>query len=866
MKTYTRKTPLNLDDKLAQQVELCGGKGANLARLAAAGFRVPDARIVCVNTYEAWFDQLNPSLIDGFAKGVANNCSTGNASALTSQCSELRKQLDGVALPASVEAELRLELETLSQQGLVSVRSSATLEDMHGAAFAGQHDTFLGVQGIDQVIARIVDCYISLWEYRAVRYRFEKGFDVRDIKMAVVVQKMIDAQSAGVAFSAHPVSGRLDQVLINSAFGLGETVVSGDGEIDQYSVNADGEIIQRHIGQKTHALFLGEQATVSMPLVAEKQRQASLKDHHILALATLAVAAEKFFGFPQDIEWALDDHGLHLLQSRPISELPARWTRQESAERFPGPVTPLTWDFTTAGFHESLSYSLDVMGLPPFNGRWFERIDGNVFGNQTAVDLYTAGQQTDFRSLDELAERVDDFRENYAWVQTLPSLWSVNLDRFLLRLGTFNARTLSECSSKELWQHIIALEKAGNEYFLPNIAISITQGLLHRTLYKLVAMVCDELAPVVYDDLTCFCETKTARVNAELFDLQQLIIRNSRLQALLQTQNRRTLYEDGKLGEFPVFQEAFAQFLTDHGHREVEFDAYYPTWNKQPWVVLENLRLMSMQQGIVNPAVRDAQSRSRQHHSELDFLAKLPKCLRGFAKELIQLSRTYTALDDLEHYHTTRLSVPFREAIIELGARFVQSGFIDNEDDLFFLTRDALGKLVAGNADLAATAALLKSNKKQFMEQQSSEPPFEPGCENVSVMGDSTDAITGLPGAPGVAEGRTCIIRSSDDFASFIPGSILVARTTNPAWTPLFYAASAVVTESGGPLSHGAVTAREIGIPAVVAARGAIGALGDDQLVRVNGRDGKVVLLDCVKANAVALHENHGQAASLHSR
>ena len=256
MKTYTEKTTLNLDNKLAQRVELCGGKGANLARLAAEGFRVPDARIVCVNTYEAWFDQLDSSLIDGFAKGVANNCSSGNASALASQCSELRKQLNGVALPAPVEAELRVELDTLSQQGLVSVRSSATLEDMHGAAFAGQHETFLGVQGIDQVIARIVDCYISLWEYRAVRYRFEKGFDVRDIKMAVVVQKMIDAQSAGVAFSAHPVSGRLDQVLINSAFGLGETVVSGDGEIDQYSVNADSEISKGILVRKRTLFYL----------------------------------------------------------------------------------------------------------------------------------------------------------------------------------------------------------------------------------------------------------------------------------------------------------------------------------------------------------------------------------------------------------------------------------------------------------------------------------------------------------------------------------------------------------------------------------------------------------------------------------
>ena len=219
---------------------------------------------------------------------------------------------------------------------------------------------------------------------------------------------------------------------------------------------------------------------------------------------------------------------------------------------------------------------------------------------------------------------------------------------------------------------------------------------------------------------------------------------------------------------------------------------------------------------------------------------------KGFAKELIQLSRIYTGLDDVEHYHTTRLSVPFREAIIELGGRFVEAGVIDNADDLFFLTRDVVGELVQGQADHHAITDTIARNKQQFLYQQNIEPPYDLGKPETDEHSeqDLLSVLAGLPGSPGVAEGEICVVRSSADFASFTPGAILVARTTNPAWTPLFYAASAVITESGGPLSHGAVTAREIGIPAVVAARGAISALGADQRVRVNGNSGEVLLLD----------------------
>ena len=835
-----RNVSFDLHSTRAQQVSLTGGKGAHLAKCAAAGFAVPPARIICVDAYRAWFAQLSTSL----AGALTDELNVENAECLAVQCNELKEQLAKIPLPAAIEASLRLELATLCTQSSVSVRSSATLEDLHGAAFAGQHDTFLGVQGIDDVLARIVDCYVSLWSDRAVRYRFEHGFKTSDVAMAVVVQRMVDAKSAGVAFSAHPISGRLDQVLINSSYGLGETVVSGEGDIDQFSVDNTGCILERYIGEKKKALQLCPKDVIVTDISTKNQREASLSDSQIQAIAVLAKAAERQFGFPQDIEWAIDQNALLLLQSRPISELPARWTRQESAERFPGPVTPLTWDFTTVGFHQSLTYSLNLMGLPEFKGHWFERFDGYVYGNQTAVELYTAGQQIDFSTLDELSGRVDEFCEQYSWVQTLPAQWAGNLDRFLLRMGSINAHSVSDRTMTQLWNQLLELERIGNEYFLPNIAISITQGLLHRTLYKVCVLVCGEHAPAVYDDLTRYCDTKTARVNRELFELNQQVMNQPQLRDLIQSEDRKALYQSSQLEAFPEFFKAFTRFVEDHGHREVEFDAYYPTWSQQPWVVLENVRVMSMSELIENPSKRDAALRSRQHRTELSFLEKLPDSLKGFVKELICLSRTYTALDDLEHYHTTRLSVPFRSTVMEMGRRFVKSGMVSCADDLFFLSRDDLKSMIFDSANVDKAVSLLNHNKREFMHQLNTEPRFELGASDAPTNDNLLNSLSGLPGSPGVALGKPCVIRSSDDFSSFVPGSILVARTTNPAWTPLFYAASAVITESGGPLSHGAVTAREIGIPAVVAAHGAMTALADSARVRVDGGAGEVFMLN----------------------
>jgi pyruvate,water dikinase len=563
-------------------------------------------------------------------------------------------------------------------------------------------------------------------------------------------------------------------------------------------------------------------------------------DVQLRALADLVRRVERFYGFPQDIEWAISDGQLHLLQARPITEFPTRWTRDESAERFPNPLTPLTWDFTTVGFHESLAFSLQLMGFPPFKGAWFDVFDGYVYGNQTAVQLFTAAYHVSFDSLAELAQIRPQLIETYRWVQQLPATWARDLDRYLLQLGKLAAVDLKRATDDELWQQVCAIDALGRDYFRPNIAISIIHGVLHRTLYRLVAFVYGARAAERYDALTAFTELKTNLVNRDLQRLSEIIRSDPPLQQLLQTTDRRRVWEEGLLDAHLQFAAAFRRFIEDHGHREVEFDTYVPTWSGQPWVVLENLRLLSLQPARHDPAVRESELRAQQSAAEREFLAAVPDALRNFADEIVRLARTYTALDDLEHYQTTRLNPVSRAALVALGGRLVRRGALDRAQDIFFLRKHTLERLMAGEPIDSAALAESRAHAAAYERQKRTQPPRVWGEEIEPVP---EGALRGLAGSPGVAEGNICRVFSVDDFATFVPGSVLVARTTNPAWTPLFYSAVAVITESGGPLSHGAVTAREVGIPAVMAVHGALTALRDGEHVRVNGTQGTVSTL-----------------------
>lgn len=718
------------------------------------------------------------------------------------------------------------------------------MEDLAGAAFAGQHDTFLQVVGTEDVIGRVRECFISLWSDRAVAYREKQGFDHADATMAVVVQEMVASESAGVGFSVNPVSGRLGEIVINSSFGLGESVVSGDGEIDQWIIDKKSGVIRDAIiGRKSSRIVGGERGTREEML--EDGLRPSLTEEQLTGVADLLAAVEESYGYPQDIEWAFSKNVLWLLQSRPITTIPPVWTREESAERFPNAITPLTWDFVESGFHRSLGHSFRLLGFPPFPGKWFAMYDHYIYGNQNAVELYARRAPFSVKSIDELRMMIPRLRKDFAWVQELPVSWMRDLDHYLVTLGRFQGEALDGKSDLGIWRHVLAVNEHGAKYFLPNIAISIAHGMLHRILHGLLRLVIGpEESDLIFHDLMDWCETKTGQINKELFGLAELAKERSGWMDAWGERDSRELIEEGVLAEHREFQERFERFLRDHGHREVDFDAYVATWEEAPWIVLDSVRLILRTPMDVTPSEKQRALKIRAQEAEMRMISILPPDLHFFFHELARLARVYTGLDDLEHYQTTRLTPALRRGLGALGKRLTGRGILEEPMDVFFARQEQIELALTSDESRGWKdfSECVKRQKAAYLVDKDRQPEWQPHG-NPNEVSENGEVLMGLAGSPGVAEGPVFMVTVPDDFAKFPKGAVLVARTTNPAWTPLFYSAVAVITESGGPLSHGAVTAREMGIPAVMCVRESMSRLKNGEKVRVNGQLGTVEIL-----------------------
>jgi len=826
-------------ESAATQIPESGGKGANLARLTQAGFAVPPGFMIRARAYRDY-----TAVCAALSARIAA-LPFDDPAALRDKSRALREELAAIELPPALHEELRVALRAYPVRQAFSVRSSSTLEDLALAAFAGQHETFLNCTGAERILASVKACYLSLWSERAIAYRHQQKFDHLQAAMAVVVQTMAPCETAGVAFSVNPVSGDMNQVLINANYGLGESVVSGEGQIDQFAVDkASGRVVEKKIGAKTHKVTGTADGTKEVALSPEEASASCLTEEQVSAVAKLAVNAENHYQFPQDIEWGFAGGQLFILQSRPITAIPPRWTRDESAERFPSTITPLTWDFVDDAFHKSLSFSLRLMGFPPFNGKWFGMHGNYIYGNQNAVELYLKRVPLRLESIAQVEAMLPRVGEAFRWVQELPVLWSRDLDDYLIRIGEFMSRPLENADLRGVWRYVHEVQELGAEYFQPNIAISITQALLHRLLLQLLVLtVGKEDAPRLHDGLLAYCETKTGIINGELYELGRLVRANQELSKLFASQDSRSLFEKKLLAGFPEFNRAFEKFLRDHGHREVEFDAYHPTWLEVPWVVLDHVRLILQAATPQTPLEKERELRRRMQQAELELFHRIPERLQFFFHEIIRLARAYTSLDDLEHYQTTRLTLPFRKGAREMGRRLYVRGVVTEPMDVFFAHVKDLDEAVAADRDGVwhSLAGKIREEKQAYLRARERAPEWVLGTTAAPVVGGRT--LTGLPGSPGEAEGPVFLVHGMEDFMGFPKGAVLVARTTNPTWTPLFYSAVAVITESGGPLSHGAVTAREMQIPAAMSVRDCLAVLKNGDRVRVDGSHGLVHLL-----------------------
>jgi pyruvate,water dikinase len=702
--------------------------------------------------------------------------------------------------------------------------------------------------------------------------------------MSVVVQTMIPSEVSGVLFTVNPVSGRRDEIVINSSWGLGEAIVSGLVTPDTIIARkSDGGIINRQIGVKELMVaYAADGGTEELPVPDELRSILSLSDQQVTRLTLLANRIEGYYGKPQDIEWGYYNGEWYLLQSRPITTLakgpahqypPGEFNRTMFIEIFPEPLSPAFLSVIEPLFKEMLDFTIRAMGFEP--PKDIQAIGGFYYQPYFNRDYIAAAYGPLSPAVREplIAQIVNPFGSDKEATQIeFSRLWirmAYRLLRFMIRfprqltgmLAAYQAEIdLVEeypyqiAGEAEICQQIYRLpfeyaNKLLNYDFLMIAVIGRSYRLLGAMLKRFYQADTEEVVAKLISGVT---GNITMETNKRLWDLAQIARSDTSIGKILQDNDStqaRILLQDSQAGQ--KFIQEMDQFLDEYGHREVHMDILYPTWCDDPEPVYSFIRSYLDADESQSPYCQQERLSKEREQLTRMVIKDVERSLSGrlflapIFRWILQQTQTHTRERDTMHFEMTRLFPPLRRLMLELGERWQERGLLNQNDDIFYLTIDEIMRMPEKPSPLQDT---VRVRKDDFLYAQQHACPniirngeeifaAQAGTEDVGTAG-----LQGIAGSPGVVTGITRIIKSPDEFTRLKKGEILVAPITNPVWTPLFAVASGVVTEVGGILSHGAIVAREYGIPAVMSVAGVTRLLHDGQRVTVDGNKGLVIL------------------------
>ncbi len=805
---------------------LAGGKGANLGELVRAGFGVPPGFVITTAGYDL----------------VADSRDTGER-----QAAELREEIRRVQIPERLKAEILNEYRALGSPP-VAVRSSATAEDLPEAAFAGQQETLLNVQGEMALLDAVRECWASLWSERAVAYRTRQGVDSKTVKLAVVVQKMVEADAAGVMFSADPVSGDRSELVIDANPGLGEAVVSGSVTPDHFVVDKRSRRTSLKQAGRREVIIRAKAGggTERVAQEAGKVEALSLPDGAVRQLADLGMRIERHYGVPQDIEWAWVKDGsapgrFFVLQARPMTALPAPVT-VSGPMRMVLPMLVEMWP--------TRPYPLD---MTTFTGT-VERAIGHLLVSligPSAPDPDDALKEEDgvvvsFEPPQMHPKPTMVFMPLLALWRTRrydPRRWEDDpaLADFVQRARELEARDLRALSWEQNIQVIheaLALlpqVMALRERYLPWAAVDL--GLLWLLL-RLTGHGGE------FGALISGVETKTSETNRALEALAAQVRADDSLRGLFARYDAADLKRQlDKTEAGADLLKSFDAFQKEYGYREAILAISQPAWKDEPSTVLGIVRvLVEGEPKRVSDA--DGWEHTRDRLLTSTALGNWP--LRAPFSRWLANARLLFQIREDTHFYAPMVQPVLRHAALELGRRLAEAGALDAAGDIFNLRLDELEPLgktwppdEARVQEIRALVERRKAKRASLMDK----PMVDPRLLMQAPAGDDDDNILlrGSSGSPGAVSGPVRIVHDSSEFGRLQPGDVLVAPVTNPAWTPLFQRAAAVVVDTGGAASHAAIVAREYGIPAVMGAVDGTTKLQDGQQVYVDGTRGLVL-------------------------
>lgn len=880
----------------SQDLPKVGGKGANLGALARAGFPVPPG--FCITTdgfrrFTAGCGEL-PALYDALdaldAKDVNAARRLGAA---------VREALLRVPLPQEIADAATAAWRSIGEGDAYAVRSSATAEDLPGASFAGQQDTYLNIRGEAELLSAIRRCFASLFTDRAILYRAQNGFGHREVALSVVVQRMVLAEAAGILFTADPVSGHRGTLTIEAGFGLGEALVGGLITADLYRVDRKTRAIKElRVGDKAVAIRpQPDGGTVTEELPAAQRTARVLDDAALQSLVRLGVAVESHYGGrPQDLEWCREQGKLYLVQARPITSLyplpepPPKdgalhvYVGFSHAQNMTDPISPLGQDLWR-GFLPFGKARLDEIpaddepsALVSAGGRLYLDVT-SVLRVPTLRRLVGHVLRTIYPDLAALVEQLADRPEVQA--ATPPRLAGLRMLAGLL--APIPPRLLRLL----LWQRLEELpawaddfiEQKARAYRARVHAAAPGAPRLREARTALGGMfkIMAEIGPRMGVGLIALGQLRrrfagtshaadvealqrglfgnvTMEMDLQVGDLADLARPYPELVAALRHSKRdhASLQALRELPGGPAFVDAVETFLQRFGMRgSGEIDVARPRWADDP-----GLLLSSVAGSLTRPEVGSHRAHFQRLQSESAaagerLVAAAGGALRGrWVKRLVQCVRYGLGVREHPKYLLIRCIAELRAAVLSAAAELVKTGSLESAHDVWFLHYGELLALLEGRSVDAATdgiKALIAARKAEQQRSRHLTPPLvmtsEGEAPRLALPKDlPPGALAGLGASAGVVEG---VARVVFDPATEVlhAGEILVAPFTDPGWTPLFVHAAGLVCDVGGMMTHGSVVAREYGIPAVVGVGNGTTRIRSGQRLRVDGSRGVVEVL-----------------------
>ncbi|MEK5406753.1 phosphoenolpyruvate synthase [Paenibacillus sp. FSL W8-0439] len=858
------------------QLLLVGGKGLHLGTLAKMeGMQVPEGFCVTTVGYQKALEQneMVHALLDQLT-----TLKVEDREQIDEVSKKIRQAIMEVAIPSDVVKAVAHYLSQFGNEYAYAVRSSATAEDLPHASFAGQQDTYLNIIGKESILEHIRKCWASLFTERAVIYRMQNGFDHRQVYLSVIVQRMVFPQASGILFTADPINCNRKLLSIDASFGLGEALVSGLVSADYYQVQ-DGVIVNKRVETKKMAIYgRKEGGTETKQLSPDQQKTQTLTDQQILQLARIGRQIEEHFGCPQDIEWCLADDTFYIVQSRPITTLypiPEANDQENHVyvsvghqQMMTDPIKPLgisvwmltgaTPMFKTGGGRLFVDIT---MGLSSLDGRQ-NLLD--VLGHSDPLikdALITIIERGDFIKLDpsdksepgpvkshkgmSSADILEEAGNDPAIVADLIKSSETSLSALKRNIQTKSGLDVFDCILEDMQQR---RQRASD---LKNL--SVIMSAIHASAWINEKMnewlgeknVADTLSLSVPNNVT-------SEMGMELLDVADVIRPYPKIVEYLQQ-----VKDDNFLDELVQFEggqqvrDAIATYLDKYGMRCAgEIDITRTRWSEKPSIlvpmILSNIK--NLEPGASKRKFEQGQQEALK--KEQDLLARLKQLPGGEqkaeeTKQIIDQIRNFIGYREYPKYDIVSRYFIYKQALLKEAERLVQANILHEKEDIYYLSFEELQETIRTNK---LDYQVIDKRKNEYRLYEKLTPPRVITSDGEIITGQykreniPAEAIVGLAVSSGVVEGRARVILNIEG-ADLEDGDILVTSFTDPSWTPLFLSIKGLVTEVGGLMTHGAVIAREYGLPAVVGVENATKLIKDGQRIRVHGTEGYIEFL-----------------------